>query len=102
MITEKEKIYKRLSVAILDYQCRYRIADDEISAYFSFSYNITCDYRAKHISKYDQVKSTTKVILNLQPFLCNMFDFHIFFVKLQKNLASNDSLLKVFFFVPFF
>ena len=57
VITEKEKIYKRLSVAILDYQCRYRIADDEISAYFSFSYNITCDYRAKHISKYDEVKS---------------------------------------------
>ena len=57
VITEKEKIYKRLSVAILDYQCRYRIAHDEISAYFSFSYNITCDYRAKHISKYDQVKS---------------------------------------------
>lgn len=58
VITEKGKIYKLLSVAMLDYQCRYKIALDEMSAYFSFSYYITCDYRAKkNILKYDQVKS---------------------------------------------
>ena len=58
MITETGKIYKPLSGAILDYQCRYRIALDEISAYFSFTYNITCDYRSKkNILKYDQVTS---------------------------------------------
>ena len=29
---------------------------------------------------------TTKVILNLQPFICNMFDFHIFLLNSRKTL----------------